>query len=71
MHCARWVISCLSPLFMEERSNYVYLSAILSDYNDERSLAYLMECKVTLPYRSFHVFLYLQPKTEKKNCCHK
>ena len=23
MHCARWVLSCLSPLFMEERRTYI------------------------------------------------
>ena len=25
MHCARWVLSCLPPLFIEERRTYMYI----------------------------------------------
>ena len=44
--------SCLTPLFMEERRNYLYLSVILWDSKRARSLSNLVECKVTFPYRS-------------------
>ena len=46
-HCAIWVLSCLVPLFMEERRNYLYLSAILWDSKGARSLSNLVECKVS------------------------
>ena len=43
MHCATWFLFCLLPLFTEERRNYLYLSAILWDIKQARSLSNLAE----------------------------
>ena len=52
MHCARYVLSCLPPPFLDEKRDYLYVSAFLWDSKQVRSLPNLVECKVTLPYWS-------------------
>ena len=57
MHCAKWVLPCLSSLFMEERRNYKQDHCLIVS-----SVSFLNPS-------GLQDFLYPQP-TNRKKCCH-
>ena len=65
MHCATWVLSCLSLLFMEERSNYLYCSRFYETANERDHCLILCSVRLLNP-SDLQEFLYPQLRNRKK-----